>query len=169
MVNKNNMTEVMDRIMDNMPNSYNKAIEYMNVHKNLKNCIDMDKFINKIISIIDKSENFEFRSERAKKHINKNNPIFILSTNLLDKNNNKKMNNLSRIEIDKFTDKVTKVLQKQIIQKISKFLTDCITNKEDFDKLFKDLTYHDAETLLTSIYIIRLSVKDNCIYLSLFR
>lgn len=154
-------TDTIDRIMEQDNTSYERASEFINIRKNLQACIDMEKFIDRMKEIINNSKSFSFRSDRAERYIDKKNPIFILKSKNLPEDIQKK----SMSEIDRITDKIKNVLQKEIINSASNALRECI-NVEDYGKVFKE---EDTITLLTSIYIMRLSTIDNCIYLSWFR
>lgn len=153
--------------IDNLLNNedYGKMTDMVKIQKTLKSCIDMDKLVKETVAIIDASEKFNFRSERSKKFIDRNDPTFVLVKNDLD---------ISRIDkndifrLNKLTDEVTRELSEDILVKIGDFIIDCVVDQEKFDSLFKNLPEEFSSTMLSNIYIIRLSLIDNTIVLKFF-
>lgn len=161
------MGDVFDRVNIN----YEDMTKLNSIKRTLKSCIDMDVLIDKMKKIIDESEEFSFRSERAKKFINKNDPTFILSCSLLDKFkglNPKDLSKLDTNKVSKLTDDITKLVNDKITSNVSNFINECVLDKEKFDSLFKNIPEEFSDILLTRIYIIRVSIVDNSVVVKLF-
>ena len=156
------MNEI-DKILKN--DDYDKLNDMVKIKKTLKSCMDMDKFVNKMVELIDTSENFDFRSQRSKKFIDRNDPIFILKCETIDLT---KVDNGNLKEVNNITDFVTAKLNDELLVHVNNFITECIIDKEKFDSLFKDLPEEFATTFLTNIYVVRLSLSENSIILKYF-
>lgn len=155
---------IMDRSMTE--ERYEALNNLTSIKKTLMSCMDMDKFVLTVIDIIENSKSFTFRSERAKKFIDRGDPTFILCSPLLETEGN--LDKLSDTKKSKLTDKITKLLNEEVIRKISGFITSCVVDQEKFDSLFKNLPKEFSSTYLTNIYIIRLSIADNSLVLKYF-
>lgn len=131
----------------------------LELKKNIISYLNMDSFIEHTRDVIEKSENFAFRSIASKLYIDKKQPVFVL-----------KLKDESLLtEIKKSTnpiDRVSKLLQMEIIQNISKLLTDCI--KEESNNIFEGIPKEITEFVISNIYVIRSNIKDNNIQLFFF-
>lgn len=137
----------------------NKIKEVLKLKKDIMSYLNMGEFINKTRNIIDDSEIFEFRSKVARNYIDKKNPSFTLR--IKDENIHQEM-----LTYKDPRNEVNKLLQKDIIGKISKLLTDSINNSNNklFDAVPKDVT----EFILSNIYVIRSNIKENNIQIYFF-
>lgn len=153
----------IDNLLKN--EDYGKITDMVKIQKTLKSCIDMDKLVKETINIIDNSEKFKFRSERSKKFIDKNDPTFVLIRNDLDIS---KIDKNDIFKLNKLTDEVTRELSEDILVKIGDYIIECVIDREKFDSLFKNLPEEFSSTMLSNIYIIRLSLVDNTIVLKFF-
>lgn len=164
-------TNVLDEVFEENKNRYDEINNIMNIKKTLKSCIDTKLLVQKIKSLINESKNFEFRSKRAEKFINLDDPTFILKCNLLNEFDGikpEKVKKLNVNKIDKLTDDITKLVNDEITSKVSDFLTECVTDKDKYDSIFKNVPEELSDTLLTRIYIIRVSIIDNAVTIKLF-
>lgn len=156
------MTEIDNLLQED---DYEKINDMVKIKKTLKSCMDIDLFIEKAIKVIDESKNFNFRSERSKKFIDRNDPTFILKCDSLD---------LTQIDrgdlklVNDTTDLLTRKLSDEVLVHINNFITDCVVDKEKFNSLFKGLPEDFSNTFLTNIYIVRLSIAENSIILKYF-
>ena len=170
----NNVTEtenIIDKLLEEDKSRYDKINDIISIKKTLKSCIDVKSLVEKMKDLIGKSKDFEFRSKRAEKFINLEDPTFILKCNLLKEFEGitpEKVRKLDPKKIDKLTDKITKLVDKQITSKVSDFLTECVTDKNKYENIFKNLPEEFSDTFLTQIYIIRVSIIDNAVTIKLF-
>jgi hypothetical protein len=125
----------------------------------------MKKFISKITENIEKSEDFDFKSERSKKFISEFDPVFLLKCNDETLINKFKRNTSLEQEI---IDEITHKLDVEILRKTNEYITDCVTDKDKFDTLFNNLPEEFSNLYLSNIYIIRISVQENTITLKYF-
>lgn len=137
----------------------NKIKEVLRLKKDIMSYLNMGEFINQARDIIDNSNIFEFRSKVARNYIDKKNPSFTLR--IKDENIHQEM-----LTYKDPRNEVNKLLQKDIIGKISKLLTDSINNSNNklFDSVPKDIT----EFILSNIYVIRSNIKENNIQIYFF-
>lgn len=141
------------------------------IKRTLKSCLDMNLLIKEMSEIIDKSKNFEFRSERTKKFINAKDPTFILKCKLLDEFKNlnpKDVNKLNPNKVSKLADEITELAVKEIINKTADFTTECIIDEDKFNTLFKNLPEELSSSFLSMIYSVRISVVDNSVVIKIF-
>lgn len=172
--NNNDNSTKIENIVEMNSSDYEDIATLNNIKRTLKSCIDVDKLISEMTRIIDKSKHFNFRSERAKRFINKNDPTFILNCDLLNEFKGMSPRELQRLDPGKvtaLTDKITKLVNAEITSKIADFMTECVTDKDKLNNLFDSLKLprEFSDTFLTSIYIIRVSVMDNSVVIKPFR
>lgn len=153
----------MDRILK--MEDYDKMGDMSKIKKSLKSCMDMDLLVRETSRIIDESKSFKFRSERSKKFIDRNDPTFILVCEAIDFN---RIDKNSINEVNNLTNKVTDLIKSEIINNISDFITNSVIDKDKFNDLFKNLPEEFASTLISNIFIIRLSVTDNTVIFKYF-
>lgn len=151
-------------------NEYKEIIKLSKIKKTLMSCIDMELVIEEAKKIIDKSKNFSFRSDRAKRFIDPKDPTFILKSSLLsdDKKSKENLQKLKGKELSDLTDKITHAVNVEVASKITEFITKSALDEEKFNELFKDLPEEFTNTFLTNIFIVRLSVVDNSVVLKIF-
>lgn len=121
--------------------------------------LNMESFIDKTRDIIDNSETFEFRNSSSRLYIDKRQPVFVLK--LKDENTLREM-----VKRKDARDEVAKLLQIEIIQNISRLLTDCI--KDDKSDLFSGIPAEIKEFVISNIYVIRCNIQENNIQLFFF-
>jgi hypothetical protein len=139
------------------------------IKRDITSYFDMDLFIDKMRSVIDSSEHFEFRSKMARNYIDKNIPTFIIKYKSDEiKNNLKKISGPEEEVENKQVDYITDMISKDIISKFSVFITDCIKDSEKLNELFSDLPSDVKEFFISNIYTIRVNVKENNIYIIYF-
>ena len=115
-------------MIDGITNSLNedeikKISEVLKLKKDIMSYLNMGEFIENAKNIIDNSSIFEFRSRVARNYIDKKNPSFVLKIKDIDILN----------EMLSYSDprkEVNKLLQKDIISKISK-------SNEEYDYVVK--------------------------------
>ena len=135
--------------------------------RNILSYLNMDEFINKVSDLIDQSDTFSFRSSTSKYTINKVRPVFVMK--IIDE---KLLNQMLEIEKTddtgemKTLDALTVVLNEKIIKEISKILTDQFSEHDE--ELFVDVPESLKKFIISSIFSIRFSVKDNNIQLMCF-
>lgn len=165
---KEQKDEIFNKIERNI--DYKNSIKLNKVKKTLMSCIDIKKVINETRKIIDESNSFNFRSERAKKFIDPKNPVFILKTDMIPSNEKEVKKLISNDSlVSDLTDKITEQVNTEIASKITTFITESALDKEKFDELFKDLPDELTDAFLTNIFIIRLSIQDNSVLFKIFR
>lgn len=152
----------MDRILK--IEDYDKMGDMSKVKKSLKACMDMELLVKETTRIIDESKSFKFRSERSKKFIDRNDPTFILVCEGADFNIDK--NSISAV--NNLTNRVTELIRKEIVSNVANFITESVIDKEKFNELFKDVPEEFASTLISNIFIVRLSVNDNTVVFKYF-
>lgn len=143
-----------------------KNINKLNeIKKDIMSYIDMDKFIDLMRDAINKSENFEFKSERSSRFIEKDQPNFILKSKLLaiDK---KTVNDKQKL--NKITEDICQLVFEEIISEVSKELSYMFKDNENIDNLFKDIPEDLKDIYLTNIYTIRLNPVENIINILYF-
>lgn len=130
---------------------------------------DMDLFIDKVREVIDESKHFSFRSETAKRYIDKEKPLFILKYISDDvKQGLESFTGLPDEVESKQVDFIADVISANIISKLSKFITACIKDSEKLNELFTDLPKDVKEFFISNIYTIRINVKENNIQILYF-
>ena len=151
-------------MIDGVTNSLNedeikKISEVLKLKKDIMSYLNMEEFIESAKNIIDSSSIFEFRSKVARNYIDKKNPSFVLKIKDIDILN----------EMLSYSDprkEVNKLLQKDIISKISKLLTDNINNSKN--RLFEQFPKEITEFILSNIYVIRSNIQENNIQVYFF-
>lgn len=133
-----------------------KALE---LKRDIISYLNMESFIDNTRNIIDESETFDFRNSSSRLYIDKRQPVFILK--LKDENTLKDM-----IKRKDARDEVSKLLQVEIIQNISRLLTDCI--KDEQSDLFSGIPEDIKEFVISNIYVIRCNIQENNIQLFFF-
>lgn len=129
--------------------------------KDIMTCIDMKSFIEEVKLIVAESDIFDFRNADSSKYIDVRKPVFKLR--IADRDI---LENLKKEKSDQALISVTNLVNDEIVKKISVKLLDELINKED--SLFSDLPKDILQFMLTNIYIIRASVKENNIQLNYF-
>lgn len=147
------------------PDLLNSMSKNLNIKKTLMSCMDMEKFIEKTKEIVDSSEHFRFKNDRSKKFIDHKNPVFLLSCTLLD---DVKVKDNKPDEVDKWSDKITPLIRDELVHQFSDYVTECVSDKDKFDLLFKNLPEEFSSTYLTRIYIVNVNPAENVIILKYF-
>ena len=136
---------------------------------NLMNAIGIDNFIDNVREIINNCEHFEFRSSRAEKFINKNNPIFIIKLKDEYYKKYKDMNLTKEDILDNITDEVVNFIRDDIITNVSAYINDAIFKNEKLVEYFNTFDQTIKDIAISNIYGIRNSIADNIIYLEYFK
>lgn len=131
----------------------------LEIKRDIISYLNMESFIDKTRDIIDNSETFEFRNSSSRLYIDKRQPVFVLK--LKDENALREM-----VKRRDARDEVAKLLQIEIIQNISRLLTDCI--KDDKSDLFLGIPDEIKEFVISNIYVIRCNIQENNIQLFFF-
>lgn len=129
------------------------------LQRDIMSYLNMDDFINEVKNIVLNSENFAFRNTAALNNIDRKKPVFKLSVRDIKSFD---LNNESTTR-----EKITEMVVDEIISKISDVLLDAFKSNEG-KKLFDDVPEEVIKNLLVSIYVIRISVKENNIQISYF-
>jgi hypothetical protein len=135
-----------------------------NIKKDITSYFDMDLLIGKMRDIIDESKHFDFRSENARKFIDKEQPAFIL----------KYISEEIKTGLEQYRDVsdqvdfVTSAVAGDVIAKFSRFVTDCIKDSSKLNDLFSELPKDLTEFFISNIYTVRVSVKENNIHVLYF-
>lgn len=131
----------------------------MKQKRDIMSYLDINVLIEGTKEIIERSKIFDFRSSVAKLYIDKNQPVFTLKI-IDDEIYN------SVIEDTHPRDRISVLLETEIIRHISKLLTDSLATKSE---LFKDVPEELTRLILTNIYVIWSSPADNNIQLKFFK
>ena len=131
----------------------------MKQKRDIMSYLDINVLIEGTKEIIEQSKVFDFRSSVAKLYIDKNQPVFTLKI-IDDEIYN------SVIEDTHPRDRISVLLETEIIRHISKLLTDSLATKSE---LFKDVPEELTRLILTNIYVIWSSPADNNIQLKFFK
>ncbi|ALN97945.1 hypothetical protein Bp8pS_266 [Bacillus phage vB_BpuM-BpSp] len=138
--------------------------DFVQIKRDIATYFDMELFTDKMKEIIEKSEVFEFRSRNAKKSINSKSPVFILKI----KDNNIYNELLSYSDTKEQIDKVNKIIFKEILDNMSRFITECIMEEEKTSELFVDLPDDLKTFFITNIYSTKSNIEGNNIQISYF-
>lgn len=140
----------------------NELNQIQTIRKNILRNIGIENFIELVREIIDESKNFEFTSAIKRKFINVNTPIFTIRKigYAADKS---KFNNEDYInsEINKIVAEINEDILRNTTTKILEFIQTDEKLKEIYSNLNEDL----KDILWTTVYEIKVSVKDNIIYI----
>lgn len=141
-----------------------KLEEYIAIKRHIKACFDMNKFLDIMKECIDNSEHFEFNSERSRKFINKQRPIFILKSSLTE---GVTLRDKTESEVDEFTNMIVKHLSDEILNKISDNMMNILSDPEKYHDLCnvdKDL----VDLVITNIYKVNIDKDKGIIHLEYF-
>jgi hypothetical protein len=134
------------------------------IKRDITSYFDMDLFIGKMREIIDESAHFEFRSDNARKFIEKDRPVFIIKYTSETITNGLKQFDSE----DKRVDFITDAISADIIAKFSRFITDCIRDSDKLNELFSEVPKDITEFFISNIYTIRADIDNNNIYILYF-
>lgn len=138
---------------------YNELLE---VKSDLMTIIGIKNLINFISDVIEETSGISFRSQVAKDYIDLREPIFKLKMDDL-KIDTSKIEDLDYL--DNITNNVTDFINKNIISRVSEFLSENIENNPDLKESFNKLSEEVRNITFINTYSIRISPLDNLIYL----
>jgi hypothetical protein len=132
------------------------------MRKNILKNIGLSNFIDLIRNLIDDSEDFEFTSASKRKFISLNTPIFTIRKKgyIYDEKRLSKKSEQS-IEINK----IVKEINEQILDKTTLAILTIINEDETLKKIYGDINETLRGLLWTTVFEIKVSLKDNIIYM----
>lgn len=132
------------------------------MRKNILKNIGIKNFIDLIRNLIDDSENFEFTSAAKRKFININTPVFTIRKKnfVFDEKKFK-----SDKEQDDAINQIVKDITHEILDNTTSKIIEIINSDEDLKKIYGDINDSLKNMLWTTIFEIRVSLKDNIIYM----
>lgn len=161
MFNEEKINLNMDELLNNDGKELLNTIE--NTKKHIKACINMDLFIETFKKYIDESEHFDFKSERSRKFINKEEPKFTLQCSLFEN-----AKDLSDVELESLIDEITDKLSEEILFKVSGDINNYILDKSKYDEIFTELPREIKNICMSNIYSIRYEKTKNIIQIEYF-
>jgi len=128
------------------------------LRKNLLKNIGLPRFIEIIKSLIDQSEDYEFTSASKRKFISLNTPIFVIRRKNFEYNP-------AIGSDDEQINAITKEITHEILDKTTEAILIVISNDEQLKELYGNISETIKGLLWTTIFEIRVSLKDNIIYM----
>lgn len=130
--------------------------------KNILKNIGINNFINMMRDIIDESKLYEFTSATKRKFININTPIFTIrkinyTADPKIINNDKSLNE----EINNIVSEINK----DILDKTTKKILNLIQEDEKLKEIYSNISEDLKDIIWTTVFEIRVSLKDNIIYM----
>jgi Na+-transporting NADH:ubiquinone oxidoreductase subunit NqrF len=143
-----------------------ELIENVNkVKKHLISYYSKEDLVDTIKELIDNSDNIKFKNKRAKKFININTPVFMITVKDIDEDDFRKE--------DKLIQFMSNTIYDEIIDKFSDYFIE-----EDYPEEFvtdnpellqEDGTLRDiTKIIISSIFSMRFEVKTHSVYLEYF-
>lgn len=146
----------------------------MRVRNNIMNYVDLENTVDIIREVINKSENFSFRSKQAEQFIDTKKPVFVIKLDDKDLHaKNKKSFEGSPGEYEEYLreyeEDVADKLDKEVLKYIGPAIFDSIKEDTELDSLLKNNEIEMKDLMITNIYVYKLSDPyTNAINLSLF-
>lgn len=128
------------------------------VRKNLLKNIGLKNFIEIIRTLIDKSENYEFTSASKRKFISLVTPVFVI------RKKNWQFNPRNGSEDDQIN-KITREITNEILDSTTAAIIQLINSDDHLKEIYGNISETLRGLLWTTIFEIRVSLKDNIIYM----
>lgn len=143
-----------------------ELIENVNkVKKHLISYYSKEDLVDTIKELIDNSDNIKFKNKRAKKFININTPVFMITVKDIDEDDFRKEDKLIQFMSNTIYDEIIDKFSDYFIEEDypEEFVTD---NPELFqeDGTLRDIT----KIIISSIFSMRFEVKTHSVYLEYF-
>jgi len=140
----------------------NELEQIQKMRKNLLKNIGIVNFIDLIRNLIDDSEHYEFTSASKRKFININTPIFTIRKK--DFVYNEKDYKTQGNKDDKINEIVGEIT-KEILDKTTAAILTIINQDEELKAIYGDINETLRGLMWTTVFEIRVSLKDNIIYM----
>jgi hypothetical protein len=146
----------------------NELLEILTFRNNLMEYIGIEKLIEEMSDIIDKSEHFDFRNESARKYIDKDKPFFVIKVSTTEGITNLPTidRNSSDSDLNRYRDVIYKYVGNEIVSESSKLFDKHILNNENLKAKFEKLNTELKDVFLSNIFGVSISSPlDNMIHL----
>lgn len=131
------------------------------IRKNLLKNIGIKNFINMMRDIIDNSEKFEFTSAAKRKFINEITPVFTIKLKDFTPLTARQLNDIKYV--DNEINKIVGLVNNDILRHTTESILKLIENDETLKKIYSKFDEDLKGLMWTTIYEIRVSIKDNII------
>lgn len=131
------------------------------IRKNLLKNIGIKNFINMMRDIIDNSEKFEFTSAAKRKFINEITPVFTIKLKDFTPLTARQLNDIKYV--DNEINKIVSLVNNDILRHTTESILKLIENDETLKKIYSKFDEDLKGLMWTTIYEIRVSIKDNII------
>ena len=131
------------------------------IRKNLLKNIGIKNFINMMRDIIDNSEKFEFTSAAKRKCINEITPVFTIKLKDFTPLTARQLNDIKYV--DNEINKIVSLVNNDILRHTTESILKLIENDETLKKIYSKFDEDLKGLMWTTIYEIRVSIKDNII------
>ena len=154
----------MEKTIDTLftDNDINELEQIQNIRKNILKNIGIKNFIDLIRNLIDDSEDFEFTSATKRKFININTPVFTIRKKNYKFDESKYKTQKSK---DEEINRIIKDITLQILDKTTLAILTIINSDEELKKIYGDINETLKDLLWTTVFEIKVSLKDNIIYM----
>lgn len=154
----------MEKTIDTLftDNDINELEQIQNIRKNILKNIGVKNFIDLIRNLIDDSEDFEFTSATKRKFININTPVFTIRKKNYKFDESKYKTQKSK---DEEINRIIKDITLQILDKTTLAILTIINSDEELKKIYGDINETLKNLLWTTVFEIKVSLKDNIIYM----
>lgn len=131
------------------------------IRKNILKNIGIKNFIELIKNLIDDSEHYEFTSAAKRNFININTPIFTIRKKDFVYDEKKFKTEKAK---DNEINNIVKEITHEILDNTTQCILDIINSDEKLKEIYGDINESLKNLLWTTIFEIRVSLKDNIIY-----
>lgn len=154
----------MEKTIDTLftDDDINELEQIQNIRKNILKNIGVKNFIDLIRNLIDDSEDFEFTSATKRKFININTPVFTIRKKNYKFDESKYKTQKSK---DEEINRIIKDITLQILDKTTLAILTIINSDEELKKIYGDISETLKDLLWTTVFEIKVSLKDNIIYM----
>ena len=154
----------MEKTIDTLftDDDINELEQIQNIRKNILKNIGVKNFIDLIRNLIDDSEDFEFTSATKRKFININTPVFTIRKKNYKFDESKYKTQKSK---DEEINRIIKDITLQILDKTTLAILTIINSDEELKKIYGDISESLKDLLWTTVFEIKVSLKDNIIYM----
>lgn len=138
--------------------------DLMRLRKDLMTFIGTDNLIKYVTAVIDSTDKLEFRSDHARKYIDKKKPVFILKMKDLVINNKTK----DESYLNQITDDITRYVNDNLITKIGDYFKNALETNEELKEAYDFLSEEIRHPSFINVYLLKVNPSDNYISLSYY-
>lgn len=153
------MSETLDTIMTDEDRNDLAQLQFL--RKNLLKNIGIKNFIDMMRNIIDNCEKFEFTSATKRKFINEITPIFTIKLKDFKPLTARQLNDKHYVDTE--INRIVGLVNDDILKHTSEEIIKLIENDEKLKEIYSNINDDLRGLMWTTIYEIRVSVKDNII------